>query len=272
MAHPRIQATRWLSRTQQPDSQQPDSQQPDLQKPQQGHFLQSDMLQEELPQDNSSTSVSAEVPANIAGRAAAKLLPPASPAPLREAEQLWVALLVPTLWLTAATRVRSPHAPLVILGLKNRVQRVIAADTAARERGIAPGLSLASALALCPQLDARERNLRLERVLLDELAANALNFTPRVSLERPDALLLEVKGSLGLFGGVEPLCEAVLQSCQQRGVPVQLALAPTPLAALAGARAGRSFKITHMAQLVGELATAVGFGMAVGRACLVVII
>lgn len=231
MAHPRKQATRWLSRAQQTDSGEP----------KQGDLLQSDIA--------NSATVTAATPAAVA------LLPPPSSTPLREAEELWLALVLPTLWLTAAARIRPPQAPLVILGLQNRMQRVIAADAGARECGIAPGLSLASALALCSQLDARERCPRQERALLEQLAANALRFTPRVSLQRPDAMLLEVKSSLGLFGGIEPLCEAMLQSCRQQGVPVQLALAPVPLAALAGARAGRPFRITHMAQLVGELAS-----------------
>lgn len=238
MAHPRKQATRWLSRAQQPTTE----------KSQQGDLLQTDLT----------------TPA-----AAVLLLPPASPAPVREADELWLALFLPELWLTAAIRAQTPRAssdaaaaaasvspvPLVILATHNRVQRVIATDGAARNLGITPGLSLASALALSPTLDARERDSRHERALLDELATRALRFTPRVSLERPDALLLEVKGSVGLFGGVQGLCEAVLQSCQQQAVPVQLALAPTPRAALAGARAGRSFRVTSMAQLVGELAS-----------------
>jgi protein ImuB len=234
VAHPRKQATRWLSLAQQPAAD----------KPQQGDLLQDDRRKENVASPASASPMPA----------AATLLPPAAPAPLREADELWLALVLPSLWLTAAARVKVPTGPLILLGLHNRMQRVLAADAAARELGITPGSSLASALAVCPQLDARERNLRQERALLDELAVNALNFTPRVSLERPDSLLLEIKGSLDLFGGVQPLCKAVLQSCQQRGVAVQLALAPTPLAALAGARAGCPLRIIHMAQLVGEIA------------------
>ena len=37
---------------------------------------------------------------------------------------------------------------------------------------------------------------------LQKLATLALRFTPRVSLEPPDGLLAEVRGSLHLFGGV----------------------------------------------------------------------
>ena len=224
MAHPRKQATRWLS----PAQPQPARDSP------QGDWLQSTPL--------------AAVPT-----------PPASPAPtslslISEAQELWLALYLPTLWLNAALRLRQADGPVVVLAPHSRVQRVLVADAAARDLGITAGLSLSSALALCPTLDARERDLRAERALLEQLAVDALRFTPRVSLERPDALLLEVKGSLHLFGGAPALCAAVQQSCATRAVPVQWALAPTPLAALAGARAGRALLVTHQAQLVGELA------------------
>ena len=69
--------------------------------------------------------------------------------------------------------------------------------------------------------------------------ARAQRFTPRVSLAPPDGLLLEVKGSLQLFGGAEesvPRCSK--SSIARAGVESVLALAPTPLAALACARAG----------------------------------
>jgi protein ImuB len=95
--------------------------------------------------------------------------------------------------------------------------------------------------------------------LLERLAAAAGEITPRVSLEPPDGVLLEVRGSLALFGGVEALHEKMLAACRRLGVRAQLALAPTPLAALAGARAPRrrgsaAFQVMHRAELVGALA------------------
>jgi protein ImuB len=95
--------------------------------------------------------------------------------------------------------------------------------------------------------------------LLERLAASAGEITPRVSLEPPDGVLLEVRGSLALFGGVEALCGKLRAACRREGVRVQLALAPTPLAALAGARAPRRrgdapFRVLHRAELVGALA------------------
>ena len=100
---------------------------------------------------------------------------------------------------------------------------------------------------------------------LERLGARAQRLTPRVSLDPPDSLLLEVKGSLHLFGGVEGLSREMAGECSHLRMTCMLALAPTPLAALALARAGRKLPpsrpaapaallaITDPALLVGKL-------------------
>ena len=89
---------------------------------------------------------------------------------------------------------------------------------------------------------------------LQRLALRAEAYTPRVSLEPPDGLLLEVKGSLHLFAGAAGLRLAVTGECQRLGMPSIVALAPTPRAALALARAGRPQAVLDMSALTGALA------------------
>ncbi len=181
-----------------------------------------------------------------------------------EAAEAWIALHLPTLVLESLTHRAAPPAaaaapavaaPLAIFEPGGSMPRLVAVDAAARARGVVPGLTLAAALALAPALDARPRQPRRERALLAQLAEACFAFTPRVSLEPPDGLLLEVRGSLGLFGGAAALCEAVQARCGALGLGARLALAPTPLAALALARAGRTLAITGSERLVGALAT-----------------
>jgi protein ImuB len=106
---------------------------------------------------------------------------------------------------------------------------------------------------------------------LEQLATKAQRFTPRVSLVPPDGLLLEVKGSLHLFNGIEGLIKALLDEYGVVGVEPAIALAPTPLAALVAARVGKPkpagesrpahesatagalFIVTSKSQLVGRL-------------------
>jgi len=88
---------------------------------------------------------------------------------------------------------------------------------------------------------------------LEQLASRALRFTPRVCLVPPDGLLLEVHGSLQLFAGVAALRDELRSECRALQPQTVLAFAPTPLAALVAARAGRSLEITDPAQLIGQL-------------------
>jgi len=126
------------------------------------------------------------------------------------------------------------------------VTRVVPLAAPTREAAPAsPALELWAALHLpgLAQADALQR-----------LARSAERYTPRVSLEPPDGLLLEVRGSLHLFGGVAGLRRAVAQECRCLGLRSVLAFAPTPLAALALARTGRPHAVLEMSALVGQLA------------------
>ena len=67
---------------------------------------------------------------------------------------------------------------------------------------------------------------------LEALAAWACQFTPKVSLEAPQALLLEVGGSLRLFGGLQPLRDRLERGLEEMGISAALATAATPRAAL----------------------------------------
>jgi protein ImuB len=104
-----------------------------------------------------------------------------------------------------------------------------------------------------PQLQSVDE--RRSKKIIERLATSAQRFTPRVSLAPPDGLLLEVKGSLNLFEGVEGLRSAVAGLHQAAGLSAVLAFAPTPLAALARARANQTEAVMSRAHLIGHLAS-----------------
>jgi protein ImuB len=123
--------------------------------------------------------------------------------------------------------------------------------TAARLRSVTPALPTSSPAQLwagihLPACESAEE--------LEQLAGRALRFTSRVSLVPPDGLVLEVHGSLELFAGVAALRDELRSECLVLQRQAVLAFAPTPLAALVAARAGRSLEITDPAQLIGQLA------------------
>jgi protein ImuB len=184
----------------------------------------------------------------LAGRGQGEGLPKAD-----EAHELWVGVHLPLLAIEAMPVESS--APLAVVEPQGQTQYVVAACEKAQLGGVKPQMSMAAALSLVPTLETRSRNTQREQELLEQLAMRAQRFTPRVSLVPPDGLLLEVKGSLHLFGGVEGLFHALQTECRAAGASVMLALAPASLAALAGARAGKSLKITDKSQLIGQVSS-----------------
>ena len=127
--------------------------------------------------------------------------------------------------------------PVAIVDLERNGKVVRACDAIALAAGVRPGMSMNSALALLPSLHTLARDTRRERHTLEAVARRGLNFTPRVSLEPPDGVLLEVRGSLRLFGGARRLCELLLADlAENTGATVRFAITPAPLASLWFAR------------------------------------
>jgi protein ImuB len=190
--------------------------------------------------------------------------PPSGPGPGNQAalafepRELWIAAHVPQLSLLALQS--SGHAaPLVVLDADDHNQRVIDADANACAAGVRIGMTLGAALAAAPHIDARPRDLVRERELMQRLAGVAATFTPLVSIEPPDGLLLEIKPSIMLFGGLRELCRRLACACLADPVLARgkaqprFTLAPTALAALAAARAGARCFITDPAVLPARL-------------------
>ena len=144
--------------------------------------------------------------------------------------------------------------PVVVVDLERGARVVCDCDARAAAAGVAPGMALNSALALQPDLQVLSRDRRRERALLEAVATTALDFTPRVNLEPPDGVLLEVRGSLRLFGGARQLRERLRQQLQSRGLEPRIALTPTPLASLWFARAGQEVALRRPDALPARLA------------------
>lgn len=132
--------------------------------------------------------------------------------------------------------------------------RLVAANARALAAGIRPGLGLASALALAPDLVARPQDFRGEAALLDELACWAAQFTPQLALDAPDCVLLDVGASLRLFGGIGELMARITHGAAALGLELSLAAAPTPLAARWLAICGGGRIVERLDELPARLA------------------
>ncbi|HEY5622577.1 MAG TPA: DNA polymerase Y family protein [Gammaproteobacteria bacterium] len=130
--------------------------------------------------------------------------------------------------------------------------RIVAADDLALGIGIKPGLKLSAAYALSGSLQVYERRSILEQGVLEGLAQWVRRFTPVVSLASPRELLMEVGGSLELFGGLKAIKNALRAECERRQLTVRLCAAPTALAALWLVRHGGEDAL-YEGKLAGEL-------------------
>jgi protein ImuB len=151
---------------------------------------------------------------------------------------LWVALCLPRLPLEARLRGRAPpetaDEPWAVVD--NRL--VLVCNGAAEAQGVRPGIALAAAWMLAPQLRILPRDAAAESRALEAIASWACQFTAKVSLEPPQGVLLEVAGSLRLFGGAARLMARLRSGLVDLGFEALLAAGPTARAAFWLARGG----------------------------------
>ena len=162
---------------------------------------------------------------------------------------LWIALHLPQLPLEAFQRGLPSPEPCAVA----ERQRILVCDVKAAARGLRAGMPVTAALALAPGLRLRERDTAAETEALLGIAAWAMQCTPNVALEFPDLVLLEVSGSLKLFGGLAQIAARLRQGLAAMGYSERLAAAPTARAASWFSRSGKSCLIADAALLEGEL-------------------
>jgi protein ImuB len=156
---------------------------------------------------------------------------------------LWACLLLPSLPLDIFARAQSPAdaAKPFAVATGGRTPRIVSANAGARDAGIRTGQLVSASLALSPDLVLRDRDSDAETAALAAVATWATQFTPAVALAPPDAVLVEIGGSLRLFDGLPKLTARLSRGVHDLGYAMRLALAPAPAAALLFARA----KIGH---------------------------
>ena len=164
---------------------------------------------------------------------------------------LWLALYLARLPLEAASA-PAGHPATVIFEQHGQTHRVTVANDAASRVGIKPPMALAAARALAPHLRALPRDQASEQQALEKWAAEAMRWTPRVSVVE-DGLLMEITGSLRLYGGLRQLISLVRDWIEAETACFQIALTPTPASAILCARAGQELCITDRRQLASRL-------------------
>jgi protein ImuB len=123
--------------------------------------------------------------------------------------------------------------PLVIVAKVDNAMRLTAVDRKAAGLGLSPGMALASARAMVPELKVMAANEPADLRLLEKIADWCDGFTPLVALDLPHGLLLDITGASHLFGGEAAMLARLCSSLKAQGFAVAGALAGTSLAARA---------------------------------------
>jgi protein ImuB len=176
----------------------------------------------------------------------------------RARRRLWLALHLPLLPLEAlavgqTAPARGRRAVLVASGCDARAT-VVVASPAACDAGIRHGMRVSAAVVLDPGIEVRARDPMAELQALRWLAVRAGCYTALVSLRPPAALLLEIGGSLRLFGGLRALVDAIGAAIAAFGYTARIGIAPTGEAAHLLARAGDARPVRTLEALPGRLA------------------
>ncbi|MCW5632830.1 MAG: DNA polymerase Y family protein [Rubrivivax sp.] len=152
---------------------------------------------------------------------------------------LWLALHLPLLSLEAFCATLPPGAaqgPVALLA----EHRITAVNAAAAARGVRAGMKRATALALARELLLGEADAARDAAALQAVAFTALAFTPAVALhDGQPCVLMEVRASLRLYGGVAQLVEQLRAALAPLAHRVRIAAAPTALGAALLARWGK---------------------------------
>ena len=126
--------------------------------------------------------------------------------------------------------------PVVLIEFEKSADRVQACTPPVARAGVRPGMALAEARALCPDLRVERRAAEGERSDLEALRDACLRFSPAVSAVLPDGLFVDVPAAQ------LPVVRAWIASL---GHAVRLVWGPEPWAALVLARHAEQDLVLH---------------------------
>ena len=178
-----------------------------------------------------------------------KTVQAASQAKTQSPQPLWLALVFPQLALEAYLGEQQDIAAVLVKQHKGR-SVVHSVSTLAQAQGIKVDMPVNAAYTLSPGLKVYPFEEQAESNRLQQLAVWGEQFTSKVSIQAPRALLLEVQGSSKLFGGLAELQHHIYQQLKGQWQHHFIgAITPTPMASLLLAHNGHSEVITHKTAL-----------------------
>lgn len=151
-----------------------------------------------------------------------------------------------TIWFRHLTTdwliLRRPELKVVpfVFAVPDHGRKVItAANALAEAQGIQPGMPVADAKAMIPDLEIIDGKPARAANLLKALGEWCIRYTPLVAVDLPDGLILDISGCAHLWGGERAYLKEIVTRLRSSGYDVRAAITDTIGSAWAIARYGR---------------------------------
>lgn len=120
-------------------------------------------------------------------------------------------------------------------------------NPAAAELGLRPGMPLADARAMYPNLNVDHVDDAADLHMLEAITDWCSRYTPLTGLTAPDGMMLDITGCAHLFGGEEAMRKDIVQRLRAQGFAARASIATTVGAAWGIARFGKAGAIANEA-------------------------
>ena len=115
-------------------------------------------------------------------------------------------------------------APFALAAAEGSRLIISAANPAAREAGVRPGMGLADARAIAPMLASRPAEPRRDAAALARLARWLVRYGPAFNTDGPDGLWVDITGAGHLFGGEAALAADLKRRLARFGLTAELGI------------------------------------------------
>lgn len=140
---------------------------------------------------------------------------------------------------------------------QNNANRLYCLNVAAEQQGLQQGMPYSDARAFCPDLQSQPADPASDARFLHVMRRWATRYCPWVGIEGSDGLVLDITGSVHLFGDEAAMLADIRQRLQRVGLSVRIGLGDTRGAAWALARFGEGVaKAGDMLATLGSLPVA----------------
>ena len=125
----------------------------------------------------------------------------------------------------------SDETPIIVVAKQHNALVISALDDAAARFNLQPGLPLANARAICPEVRVFDADPVADTRALNAIAEWCDRFTPLVALDDPQGLFLDITGCAHLFGGEAAMMRMICEALRSQGLVVSAAIAGTSVCA-----------------------------------------